>query len=175
MAERKANDLPSFQRHLKSFVLPVVVTLIIPSVIYFLDQTTYFSVLQTKMVRALGLMFILFGYYMLFTTVHLFHYGKGTLAPWDPPKNLVLLGPYKYVRNPMITGIFIVLCGEAFLFASAVQFLWFLIFTFLQNFFVRFHEEPELLTLFGKQYEEYKENVPRWIPRFSPYELTKKQ
>ena len=92
--------------------------------------------------------------------------GRGTPAPIDPPKELVVSGLYNYVRNPMYVGVSLVNIGH---------FLWFgfwnlLIYTAVVfiafNAFVTYYEEPNLKTRFGAAYEDYLRKVPRWIPRF---------
>src|SRR5687767_1709446 len=65
------------------------------------------------------------GLLMMYRTISLFaREGDGTLAPWDPPRKLVVRGPYRYVRNPMITGVLTVLLGEAVLFGSPAILAW---------------------------------------------------
>jgi len=91
--------------------------------------------------------------------------GKGTPAPIDPPKTLVIRGLYRYSRNPMYLGILGCLFGEALFFESLTMAVYGTIFCVGFNVFVRFYEEPKLRALFGSQYEEYCERVPRWIPR----------
>ena len=92
--------------------------------------------------------------------------GRGTPAPIDPPRELVAVGFYRYVRNPMYVGV---------LAANLGHFLWFgywslLIYTIVVfisfHAFVAYYEEPTLKKKFGTAYEEYLRNVPRWIPRF---------
>ena len=95
--------------------------------------------------------------------------GRGTLAPWDPTTKLVIRGPYRRVRNPMISGVFAVLTGEALLFGSAALFLWFALFVTLNAVYIPLVEEPGLMRRFGRDYLAYKDNVPRWIPRHSPW------
>jgi len=91
--------------------------------------------------------------------------GRGTPAPFDPPKELVVTGLYKYVRNPIYVGVTLALLGN---------FLWFgywnlLIYAALAlaafHLVVLFYEEPTLRRKFGAAYEEYLRIVPRWIPR----------
>ena len=97
------------------------------------------------------------------------HKGKGTPAPWDPPRKLVVAGPYRHVRNPMITGVLLVLAAESFLFTSWPLFGWVVAFFLLNTaYFIRV-EEPGLQRWFGDDYRRYKANVPRWIPRFRPW------
>lgn len=92
--------------------------------------------------------------------------GRGTPAPIDPPKELVATGFYRYVRNPMYVGVFLILLGHFLWF----QFIWlvgYLVIAFLTvHLFVTLYEEPTLKRKFGTTYEEYLKRVPRWIPRF---------
>jgi protein-S-isoprenylcysteine O-methyltransferase Ste14 len=99
-------------------------------------------------------------------TVRLFaRIGRGTLAPWDPTSHLVVEGPYRHVRNPMITAVLFVLLGEALLFGS-LAILWFALGFFVVNWawFVLV-EEPGLERRFGDEYRAYAAAVPRWLPR----------
>jgi protein-S-isoprenylcysteine O-methyltransferase Ste14 len=95
--------------------------------------------------------------------------GKGTLAPWDPPRRLVVRGPYRYVRNPMISGVVIVLFGEAALLLSRPHFLWALVFLGLNAVYIPLLEEPLLAERFGADYSEYRRHVPRLLPRWRPW------
>ena len=95
--------------------------------------------------------------------------GRGTLAPWDPTQRLVVRGPYRHVRNPMITGVLCVLLGEAVLLGSILILAWFACFAILNMTFIPLAEEPDLLRRFGEDYRIYRENVPRWIPRRTPW------
>jgi len=91
--------------------------------------------------------------------------GRGTPAPIDPPKELVVSGLYRYVRNPMYVGVLLVIIGH---------FLWFgywnlliyagVVFIAFHS-FVTLYEEPTLKRKFGAAYEDYLKRVPRWIPR----------
>jgi len=97
-------------------------------------------------------------------TVSLFtEYGEGTPAPFDPPKKLVIRGPYIYTRNPMMVAVCLVLSGEALLFASVPLGLWFLTFLGLCLILIPFWEEPDLEKRFGESYRQYKQKVPRWF------------
>lgn len=92
--------------------------------------------------------------------------GKGTPAPFDPPRRLVIRGPYRFVRNPMYVGAGLALVGAAIFFQS-----WYLlgyagIFLGATHLFVIAHEEPHLRGIFGQEYAEYCERVRRWLPRW---------
>jgi protein-S-isoprenylcysteine O-methyltransferase Ste14 len=97
--------------------------------------------------------------------------GHGTPAPIAPPKNLVVVGFYRYVRNPMYLGFFVgwaglwVVFGRANLVAIVVACLVVLGVAL----FVLLYEEPHLRKVFGAEYEEYCRNVPRWLPRMRPW------
>jgi protein-S-isoprenylcysteine O-methyltransferase Ste14 len=95
--------------------------------------------------------------------------GQGTLAPWDPPRQLVLHGPYRYVRNPMISGVVLVLCGEAAVLVSWPRAVWALTFTVLNLVYIPLLEEPMLAARFGDAYREYCRHVPRLVPRLTPW------
>ncbi len=91
--------------------------------------------------------------------------GLGTLAPIDPPRNLVVRGPYQYVRNPMYVGVLAVLAGEAIAFRSAFLPAYAVVVFVCVNLFVRLYEEPALRRKFGESYVRYCASVPRWLPR----------
>jgi len=91
--------------------------------------------------------------------------GRGTPAPWDPPQRLVVNGPYRHVRNPMISGILCILVGEALMFMSAGLLIWVIAFFTINAVYIPSFEESALEQRFGDEYTEYKRNVPRWIPR----------
>ena len=92
--------------------------------------------------------------------------GRGTPAPIDPPRELVAVGFYRYVRNPMYVGVLAIIIGH-FLRFGYWNLLVYAVIVFLAfNTFVTYYEEPTLKRQFGKSYEDYLQNVPRWIPKF---------
>ncbi len=96
--------------------------------------------------------------------------GLGTPAPFDPPRTLVVGGVYRYVRNPMYWGAFLVLVGQWTLFGVGwPAFIYVASFALLTHLFVRFYEEPTLRRKFGADYTKHCDNVPRWLPRFKPW------
>jgi protein-S-isoprenylcysteine O-methyltransferase Ste14 len=92
--------------------------------------------------------------------------GRGTLAPVDPPKNLVIRGLYRYVRNPMYVSVVTILLGEAIMFRSAAVLIEAGVFFAMAHLFVVMYEEPALRRQFGASYERYSQTVGRWIPRY---------
>ncbi len=91
-------------------------------------------------------------------------FGKGTPAPWDPPKKLVVRGPYCYVRNPMIISVLFMLLAEALLFHSWPIAAWLMVFFIGNSIYFPLVEEKSLEKRFGDDYREYKAHVRRWIP-----------
>jgi len=96
--------------------------------------------------------------------------GEGTLAPWDPPRNLVVRGPYRFVRNPMISGVLLVLVGVALYLISVPHALWALTFFGINAVYIPLFEEPQLRRRFGASYIEYCQHVPRLVPRLRPWQ-----
>jgi protein-S-isoprenylcysteine O-methyltransferase Ste14 len=91
--------------------------------------------------------------------------GGGTQSPLDPTKHLVVAGPYRYVRNPMIVGNLLLLCGEPVLFGSRGILLYAVLFWLAWQVLLVSREEPSLRRRFGSEYETYRREVPRWLPR----------
>jgi len=91
--------------------------------------------------------------------------GKGTPAPFDPPRRLVATGPYRHVRNPMYIGAAIALAGAAIFYRSVALFGYLGLFLLVTHLFVVWYEEPTLTSLFGRDYEAYRSAVRRWVPR----------
>ena len=94
--------------------------------------------------------------------------GRGTPAPMDPPRELVVRGPYRFVRNPMYVGMLLVLLGELALVYSAGFAVYIAGWFILMNLLVVFYEEPTLRRKFGGSYERYTSEVGRWWPRRGP-------
>ena len=90
--------------------------------------------------------------------------GRGTPAPIDPPKVLVVRGLYRYVRNPMYLGVLLLLLGEATFFGSWALLRYAVVVFIICHLFVVFYEEPSLHRKFADSYERYCRSVRRWIP-----------
>jgi protein-S-isoprenylcysteine O-methyltransferase Ste14 len=159
----------SFWRQLAAVVvLPGVVALAVPAVIVL---RTGADVVWWPAAAVLGATLIAFGLVLIVRTIALFaEVGRGTLAPWDPTRRLVVRGPYRYVRNPMISGVLFVLLGEAVLFGSLPLLGWFGVVAAVNAVYLPLVEERGLSRRFGREYETYRANVPRWIPRASPWD-----
>ncbi|HEV8538805.1 MAG TPA: isoprenylcysteine carboxylmethyltransferase family protein, partial [Bacteroidota bacterium] len=92
--------------------------------------------------------------------------GRGTAAPFDPPREFVVVGPYKYVRNPMYWGAFFTLVGFGLYHHSVSMILFCLLPAVLVHLFVVFIEEKGLEQRFGDSYRDYKRTVNRWLPKY---------
>ena len=104
-------------------------------------------------------------------TVRLFRtVGEGTPAPWAPPKRLVVRGPYRHVRNPMITSVLLMLGAESLFFGSWHLAGWMLVFLLGNAVYFPLVEERALERRFGDVYRLYKANVPRWIPSWRSWD-----
>ncbi|HTQ57574.1 MAG TPA: isoprenylcysteine carboxylmethyltransferase family protein [Bryobacteraceae bacterium] len=92
-------------------------------------------------------------------------FGRGTPLPLDAPKQLVVRGLYRYVRNPMYVGVLLLIFGQALCFTSLPTLWYGLAVLFFFHLFVILYEEPALRRQFGESYRRYRAEVPRWIPR----------
>ena len=150
-------------------VLPVMVVIVIPGALMCLTGSTsvgwglgfpwhLLPMLAGVLLCGVGLSFA------VWTATLFIKFGRGTPAPWDPPQNLVILGPYRHVRNPMITSVFFMLTGLAILFGTWPVATWLAIFITANLLYIPRVEEPGLVKRFGEDYVRYKGNVPRWLP-----------
>jgi protein-S-isoprenylcysteine O-methyltransferase Ste14 len=163
-------------RHLLAIAaLPFLVAVLIP--IWIARGNNVRFALVTTMpqlfAQIAGLGLLLVGLWLFVSSLRRFASdGKGTLAPWDPPRQLVIRGPYRYVRNPMISGVVFVLFGEALMLLSGPHFQWALIFLLINSIYIPLFEEQQLKERFGEAYIEYSRHVPRLVPRFRPWTPT---
>ena len=157
-------------RHLLSILLlPTMVAVVVPQWILRAHAATdsrWPAGPATLAARTLGVLVMLAGVSLVAWCIVLFaRVGRGTLAPWDPTSRLVAVGPYRYTRNPMITGVATILIGEAIFTGSRWIALWATTFIVVNHIYFLASEEPGLEARFGDSYREYKASVPRWIPR----------
>jgi protein-S-isoprenylcysteine O-methyltransferase Ste14 len=169
-------------KHLRAIImLPGMVLVVIPGTILWLAGTDSLGLWQfvpasEVVLPVIGVICICLGLSLMAATIRLFvTVGKGTLAPWEPTHKLVVQGVYRHVRNPMISGVILVLLGEAVLTASLPLFCWFLVAALINAAYIPLSEEPGLVKRFGEDYLIYKRDVPRWVPRWTPWEGGKAQ
>jgi protein-S-isoprenylcysteine O-methyltransferase Ste14 len=91
--------------------------------------------------------------------------GRGTPAPFDPPRRLVVSGPYRFVRNPMYIGAGVALAGASLVYGSVELLAYLVLLIIASHLFVFYHEEPALKRSFGQEYDSYCQKVGRWIPK----------
>jgi protein-S-isoprenylcysteine O-methyltransferase Ste14 len=161
----------SLLRHLLSILLlPVMMAGVVPRWLraaYASADTRWADGSAGALVgRAAGGLVLVAGLLLFAWCVALFaRVGRGTLAPWDPTTRLVAVGPYRHVRNPMITAVLATLVGQALLLGSRVTGLWALAFAAINQTYFVLLEEPGLERRFGDEYRAYRARVPRWVPR----------
>jgi protein-S-isoprenylcysteine O-methyltransferase Ste14 len=162
-------------RHARAIaLLPGTAAVAVPAVILLVGEGPNVGAglggLGAALLVLIGVALIAVGFALWVWTVRLFmRIGKGTLAPWDPTRQLVVHGPYRRVRNPMITAVLAVLLGEAALFGSPALLIWAALFLGINWIYFVLQEEPRLERRFGDEYRAYRRNVPRWIPRRTPW------
>ena len=162
-------------RHLLSILsLPFLVALVVPWWLLTTFPTTDSRWVEhssiVSVLRVLGTVVLILGLALFSWCVSLFvRVGQGTLAPWDPTHNLVAVGPYRFVRNPMISAVALLLIGQALLWGSWAVGVWVGVFIVINHVYFVLSEEPGLEARFGESYRLYKANVPRWLPRLRPW------
>lgn len=161
-------------------MLPITVTIIFPSLLIYLtastdlwfiwpltfDMTSPWDVFRIPA----GAIACFTGLFILYITIGKFaKEGEGTLSPLHPTRKLVVSGIYCHVRNPMIIGVLLILLGESLVLPSLSILILCLFFLLGNHLYFMKSEEPGLVARFGEEYLEYKKNVPRWIPRRTPW------
>lgn len=91
--------------------------------------------------------------------------GQGTIMPWDPTQRLIVRGPYRHTRNPMISSVLFMVIGQALWWGSLLTAALAAFFFAVNHAYFIYSEEPGLIKRFGESYRSYKANVPRWLPR----------
>jgi protein-S-isoprenylcysteine O-methyltransferase Ste14 len=154
-------DINVFFRALIAFLaLPAVVGGLVPWLLVDSDRWRMRGTL-------LGWPIVISGMGILLWCVRDFYViGKGTLAPWDPPRKLVTVGLYNFVRNPMYVGVLSCLAGWSLLAGSAVLAVYTLVVALAFHLRVVLYEESTLVRLFGNEWAQYRKKVNRWIPTF---------
>ena len=120
--------------------------------------------------RAVGILLIVAGLPGLVDSFARFALqGLGTPAPIAPTQNLVVTGLYRYVRNPIYVALVAIILGQAVLFGDQRLLGYGALIWLAFHIFVLAYEEPTLRQSYGAEYESYRANVPRWLPRLTPW------
>lgn len=115
----------------------------------------------------LSLPIFLFALFLIVWSVLYFIRARGTPVPFNPPPALVTTGPYAYVRNPMLSGVFALLYGFGVLFGSVSLLIIFApLFIYINVWELKAIEEPELFKRLGEDYIEYQKRTPMFLPDF---------
>jgi len=161
-----------------SLILPINAIFIIPFFLYLLTESEilFFTLSSNIYYLILGFFLALFGLYLLINCISIFYKkGQGTLMPLSKihTPHLVIAGPYKYVRNPMIIGVILTVLGEGLIFESLGIFIFAIIFFIINLIYIPLFEEKGALSRFGQEYIHYKDQVNGWIPKFKAYDPLK--
>ncbi|MFX1274042.1 MAG: methyltransferase [Promethearchaeota archaeon] len=157
-----------------SFLLPIILGFIVPFLLVWLIERRSFLILWNQ-----NLFFLIFGFVILGFGLALFiecnwlfySIGRGTLVPITKieTRSMVIKGPYRYVRNPMIISVMIMLLAESLLFNSISILIYTGIFFIVNVIYMPLSEEKGLIVRFGDEFLHYKKNVRAWIPKLHSY------
>jgi protein-S-isoprenylcysteine O-methyltransferase Ste14 len=147
------------------FIRALLAFLVMPGIVAFAIPISWLRASgHTQLVQPLGLVPLFIGAIALLWCARDFYVrGKGTLAPWSPPANLVVLGLYRYTRNPMYVSVTLILLGWAISFGLAGLYLYAGVVVIAFHLRVVFGEEPWLKETHGTAWDEYVRRVPRWF------------
>jgi protein-S-isoprenylcysteine O-methyltransferase Ste14 len=153
-----------FLRALLAFLtLPVSFCLVLPPILAHLDPRSGGG-------WSIGAASIGFGFAIVVKCARDFYVaGKGTVGPWDPPKRLVAVGLFRFTRNPIYIGDLIIVAGWTLVTASPWVGCYLVILAISFHLRVIFHEERRLARNFPSEWAAYSANVPRWLPRSTPW------
>ena len=154
-------------------ILPGNVLITIPFLIFLFTRKSYsyYLVGFDNFLFYIAMFFLALGLFLAIWSVRTFYSkgGEGTPGPWRPISNLIISGPYRYIRNPMILGVVNLLLFESAFFTSLLFLLWAIVFFVGNIIYFKTFEERELINRFGMDYENYKNEVPMLFPKFTPY------
>lgn len=162
-----------FSTHLRDLILPFFILVVLPLGInlaeYHRAGQPFFASLPIALLA--GCVIGLVGLFLLVISIRfIIVYANTTVMPWVPSESLVVRGPYRYLRNPMILGVILVMVGEGLLLGSTGILILALVFFVVNTIYFIYSEEPKLEERFGEPYRAYRANVHRWWPRFRPWE-----
>jgi protein-S-isoprenylcysteine O-methyltransferase Ste14 len=146
------------------FLRALIAFLVLPGIVGFLAPALLVRSIEPRTLRAEGVAVFLAGFVVLVRCVRDFYVaGKGTLAPWDPPRHLVSVGLYRFSRNPMYVGVLLILIGWTLTFRSRSVLIYTAVVAILFHVRVVLYEERWLARTFPNEWPRFKSQVPRWI------------
>ena len=123
--------------------------------------------LDTSLLRILAIpLWGMGAWFIIRCSVEMVRQGRGTPAHMAPPMELVISGLYRHIRNPIYLGALLALLGHIVWSGSGLVIAYFICYVIAFHILIVRFEEPVLRNKFGKAYDDYRANVPRWIPRF---------
>ena len=166
--------MPSAKKILISLSLPITATILVPIILLILvDNKLIFPLFNNNIgLLTLGAILLLLGLILFLECNYLFFkIGEGTLMPHREleTKEMVIVGPYKYVRNPLIISVIIIQLSEALIFNSLSIFIFAILFFVVNVIYMPMSEEKGMERRFGEQFLHYKKNVRAWLPSVKPY------
>ena len=146
------------------FIRALISFLALPGIVAFLAPALLLGSIGTRTPRGEGVIVFLVGVLVLLWCVRDFYVaGKGTLAPWDPPRRLVSVGLYRFSRNPMYVGVLLILIGWTLAVRSRSLLIYAVVVAILFHVRVVMNEEPWLARTFPNEWPRFKSQVPRWL------------
>ena len=146
------------------FLRALIAFLVLPGIVAFLAPALLVGPIETSTPHGEGVAVFVTGALVLLWCVRDFYVaGKGTLAPWDPPRHLVRIGLYRFSRNPMYVGVLLILIGETLAFRSRSLLVYTVVVAILFHAWIVTNEEPWLARTFPDEWPRYKARVPRWL------------
>ncbi len=166
--------MSSIKQVMISLGRPLILIILIPLVLILgIINTITFPLYNPYIVEiSIGILLMGLGTILFSYCVHLFYkIGKGTLSSQSNlhTQHLVIVGPYKYVRNPMDLGLMVILFGESLFLRSFILLIYSIICLIISIVYVYLSEEKDLKARFGQEFLDYKKSVRAWIPRLKPY------
>ena len=179
MSSSSSPQAVALWQHARAVSFPVMMAVGIPSILVWQfnprlnkdQQLIKAESASHRFVRKIcGIGCVVAGLGLFIETNRLFHTkGRGTLGPFDPPKELVTEGVFAYLRNPMLLGVYMCLLGQVLVTNSKHLGQYFGLFLAMTGIWFKMYEEPMLEQKFGAKYVHYKHHVPMIVPRLSPY------
>jgi len=154
---------PGLRTTLYAIIILGLFLIILPWQVLKLDVVVS-QYLETILTYAGALLFLTGGVLLFTGAYYLARRGDGTPLPLDPPKRMVVAGPYAYIQHPMLLGFLMIAFGEALWFHSALLGVYAVLLTLVGNLFVIYVEEPGLEKRFGEDYRAYRAVTSRWLP-----------
>jgi protein-S-isoprenylcysteine O-methyltransferase Ste14 len=146
------------------FLRALISFLALPGIVAFLAPALLIGSIETRTPHTEGIVVFLVGSFVLLRCVRDFYVaGKGTLAPWDPPRHLVSVGLYRFSRNPMYVGVLLILIGWTLAFRSRALLAYTGVVAVLFHVRVLLYEEPWLARTFPDEWPQFKARVSRWF------------